>query len=315
MRFLSLLGANDKISDNPTFNTVVERWIRGEFKTLSIKSPMGTGKSTLLNAIIQRFLGIPILVVTDRQTLAIQQERTLANHGFVNYLDDKDGIRDREKYPRLICQVESLWRLGAHVRFASSFGIVIIDEVESVLRHHASSFVKNPVTAMNLLTAMLKTTTHGIITMDAFWGQATHDFLRNEGLSNQLIVNDYKPAPRTFSFTNDVPAWQNRIMDDLANGLNVVLVSLSTDRIAKVKTSIIPAGKAGRQNMVLGFGTYFFLKVGLFSYPHFFLTSLYDMGFLVAKPPYIMNDHACARLACAGLRLKSAFGLAQSASV
>jgi hypothetical protein len=234
-------------TDQHAFDSIVDRWFSRKFRVLSLKSAMGTGKSTWLHSVIDRLLpSVSILVVTFRQTLAIEQERTLGRHGFANYLNVTQDLHDRKKYPRIICQVDSLWKLGSHVRFAPTFDLVILDEVESILRHHASPTIKTPIASMDLFVALLKNSTMGVITMDALWGLATHQFLENVALSNQLIVNTFRPTPRTFSFTNDGPAWQKCIIDDLAAGQNVVLVSLSAEMIYKVIILIVCLYRMGQ---------------------------------------------------------------------
>lgn len=74
-----------------------------------------------------------------------------------------------------------------------------------------------------------------MVTLDAGWGALTHSVLKKAGLSNLLVVNERPPAcPRTFSFTNDDAAWRDQIQEDLAAGLNVVVVTLSSERAYEV---------------------------------------------------------------------------------
>jgi hypothetical protein len=75
--------------------------------------------------------------------------------------------------------------------------------------------------------------------MDAFWGEATHAFLQNAGFSNRLIVNEHRGPPRTFNFRgSNKAAWIARIVDDIKNGLNVAVVSLSTEVIHEVVAAV-----------------------------------------------------------------------------
>jgi hypothetical protein len=87
----------------------VDKWLRREVDGLAVRSPLGSGKSTALSAILSRVGSDPtVLVVTYRQSLAMEFVRKLETHGFVSYLDCVDGVpdlTDRKWSPRVICQV------------------------------------------------------------------------------------------------------------------------------------------------------------------------------------------------------------------
>jgi hypothetical protein len=79
---------------------------------------------------------------------------------------------------------------------------------------------------------MLKTSKKGVITLDATWGPLTHTILKMAGQSNTLVINEKKPEnPRVFTFMIDAETWTADIMEDLRNGRNVVVVSLSSERV------------------------------------------------------------------------------------
>ena len=137
----------------PELAAAVERWLTDEAQSagrvLSVRSPMGSGKSTLLDAIMRRLIaldpGVTVLMVTYRQSLAMEHVRKLRAHGFVSYLDytteaDRRTLADRVACPRVICQLESLSRLS-DVRMLPKFDVVVADETESMLRHFASPTV------------------------------------------------------------------------------------------------------------------------------------------------------------------------------
>eukprot|EP00798_Chlamydomonas_sp_ICE-L_P011573 gene11573-biopygen15747 len=116
----------------------VDVWLdteRKDVNTLSVRSPMGSGKSTMLDALLERVgEDKTVLVVTYRQSLALEHKRKLARKGFVSYLDadvTPQDLRRRDKTPRVICQIESLHRLAEHtcMRYLTSgFDIVVLDE-------------------------------------------------------------------------------------------------------------------------------------------------------------------------------------------
>jgi hypothetical protein len=249
-------------SQDPALDAVLRSWIAGDPsipkgpkgpkgpKTVSIRSPMGSGKTTLLDRLLllltkQAPPDKPprVLVLTYRQTLAYEQVRKLASHGFVSYLDvDHDApFHSRKRYPRVICQIESLRRVAGPsglYGLGATFDLVVIDEIESVLRHFCSPTVGSPYSSLELVTDIL----HGasrVIAMDAFLGDGSFEFFNAVGISNQVVVNAHKTPPRTFEFTNHENAWRARIADDLLKGRNVVVASLSTQLIYKVRQNAL----------------------------------------------------------------------------
>jgi hypothetical protein len=260
------------VSQDPALDSILRAWIdhpdqQGSTKAVAIRSPMGTGKTTLLDRVLTRLRetaataaaaaamgsggatgaataapGKPentnVLVLTYRQTLAYEQLRKLQPHGFVNYLDvPKDApFHNRNKYPRVICQIESLRRVAGPSGLAglhAQFDLVVIDEVESVLRHFCSPTVGSPYSTLELLIEIIQGARR-LVVLDAFLGDATHDFLKKIGVSNRVVINAHQSPPRTFRFTNHEAAWLARIVQDLADDKNIVLASLSTQLIYKV---------------------------------------------------------------------------------
>jgi hypothetical protein len=222
------------------FEVPVRRWLGGEFRGLSIRSAMGSGKSTFLDAFLSE-LGpdASVLVVTYRQSLAYEHVRKMRGHGFVSYLDwpssERPDLSDRAAYPRVICQIESLHLLSEGPCMLPSFDVVVLDESESLLRHFSSTTVPNPMLAMDSFVMVLQQARRGVVTLDAAWGPLTHAVLAKAGLSNVLVVNEWQPdSPRTFAVSNDAARWQAQIVADLAAGLNVVVVSLSAEKAMSV---------------------------------------------------------------------------------
>jgi hypothetical protein len=216
---------------------VVRAWGRGEFKALGIKSAMGTGKTTLVRSLLtELFPGRTVLVVTYRQTLAHESVRKLGDLGFVNYMDVNGPLDDREQYPRVVCQIESLPRLGKYGISTPKFDLVILDEIESVLRHFGSPTIPAPVRAMRAFVDMLLAAPCGVLSMDADWGNSAHAILDKCGLGAPRVVVNDRPGPkRSYVFDDDEKAWQERIRADLVDRQwNVVVVSMSTDAIQRL---------------------------------------------------------------------------------
>ncbi len=232
----------DMADERSEFGPAVRRWLDREARALSVRSPMGSGKSTFLDGLL-RELGndVSVLVVTYRQSLAYEHMRKMRGHGFVSYLDwpasERPDLGDRTAFPRVICQIESLRLLGGGPFLLPSFDVIVLDESESLLRHFGSPTVPNPMYSADKFAFMLQHARRGVVTLDATWGPLTHAVLHKAQLSNILIVNDRAPdarAVRTFAVSNDAARWAAEIGEDLAAGLNVVVVSLSAEKADEV---------------------------------------------------------------------------------
>eukprot|EP00798_Chlamydomonas_sp_ICE-L_P014848 gene14848-biopygen23878 len=99
-----------------------------------------------------------------------------------------------------------------------------------------SPTVVNPLAEIQGLADTLNATTTGVVTMDATWGSVTKEFLKQAGLRNLLVVNDYRSTEnaRTFAISKDEVTWSAQIRDDITAGRDVVVVSLSQERAMQV---------------------------------------------------------------------------------
>lgn len=70
------------------FDCAVQCWMDGNTKVLSLKSPMGTGKSTFVDGLLADMFArkpdMTVLVVTYRQSLASEHSCKMKDHGFVS---------------------------------------------------------------------------------------------------------------------------------------------------------------------------------------------------------------------------------------
>ena len=237
------LAAMEEPGGEVLLNRAIDRWLAGDFKILSIQSGLGTAKTTLMNQICEeRFGDKRILVVTYRQSLAMELSGSKLR-GFVNYLDvpashDKtvDRLWDRSLYPRVVCQYNSMWRLAEKPRLLPLFDLVILDEVMSLLDFSSARILVQPSLMIGRLVNTMKVNTTHALTLDALWGEQAFQLFRKTGFQQQLVVNDWRPTePRTFRFTKQEAVWQARIAADLLAGLNVVVVSMSTEALHRLK--------------------------------------------------------------------------------
>lgn len=223
------------------FGKQLAAWIRGDYKALCIKSPMGTGKSYMLKRLInEHFTGKTVLFVTYRQTLAYEHQRKLESLGFVNYLDvPKNGfaLADRAKYPRVICQYDSLRRLSREENMSPYFDLVVLDEAESLLRHSVSPSVRTPQDQHANFEGVVAIARQ-VMFLDAFLGELTSRFLVNIAISARTVINHFRTVRRTFRVSNNEKDWIQRIIEDLRNGRPVVVASLSTEKIRALLDAI-----------------------------------------------------------------------------
>jgi hypothetical protein len=241
----------DQHYPHDAMDTIVQQFLRQEFQALNVKSIMATGKTTWLAELISQHLGgKSILFVTYRQSLAIElASRFAESSDFVNYMETDDWLDDRKCYPRVICQVDSLHRLCQYGA-VPDFDVVILDEVTSLLNHFSARTIDHPRDLIFLFGEMLKAS-EKVIALDALYDDQTFHFFRDLGLSQRVIVNDYRGAPRTYSFSADQDRWTDCILRDLKAGNNVAVVTMSTEAGYRLTEHITQEGILGPGDIVL----------------------------------------------------------------
>ena len=234
--------------DYEIFDAVVERFLKKEFQVLNISSALGTGKSSFLNDIIsEQFQAVSVLIIGYRVALCHQLAADLKALGFVNYKDveivDRPNLDDRSAFPRVVCQLDSAWRLGTRSE-VPKFDLVIGDEIEMLLNHISASTLasKSPARVFDSLMTTISEAPCGAITMDGLWGERTYDAIQQSGISQQLVINTYKPVEKEFVFVKNEEAWVDHIAQSLLDGKNVVVVTLSARQADNLRDQILDAG-------------------------------------------------------------------------
>ena len=208
----------------------------GAEQSMHCRSSMGSGKSTLLQALMDEQFGDErVLIVTYRQTLAYNLDLKLK--GFHNYLDGMEEMNDRERRPRVICQLDSILATCETSREVPKFDLVVLDEVASLIGHTAAPTLRAPVKVMSMFVRILQTAER-VLTMDALWGGESHDFLTACGVEGRLVVNTQRSASRCFEMSADVDQWEAQIAEDLSEGKNIVLASMSSEAIYRVMDAV-----------------------------------------------------------------------------
>ncbi|GAQ89675.1 hypothetical protein KFL_005490050 [Klebsormidium nitens] len=246
-------GGFRPLTDKVVFNDVLNKWQEGRYKAALIRSPMGTGKSTVTRAILEE----PprphtALMITYRQTQA--SDAAGSNPDFAHYCDLKTTcgrvagdhvikpLADRELYPRVICQVDSLpWLLGDDAR-APAFDLLILDEIESILAHLSADTLSERHVVIRLIVDLLRRARR-VICLDGHLGQRTFDFLTLHGIRcGAVIINKHVPErPLDFEFLEGqagLQLWESAIFEALSAGQNVFVVSMSSDRARALGSAV-----------------------------------------------------------------------------
>lgn len=212
----------------------------GKQKTLIVKSPMGTGKTTMVKKILDKYPELKkILWITHRQTLTEQIYGQFMNRGFVSYLDEKGCLYQHSK---VIIQIDSLDRIkqmrdngGYNINV---YDLIIIDEIEGAMNHYASPYLENTMhTGRSIFELMMMCIKNSkkILLMDADIGIRTQLITQEIG-SYLLINNKFRPTKKRFIITNKTDKFHNNIMKDIDNGMNICIVSMSASDIEGIAT-------------------------------------------------------------------------------
>ena len=210
-----------------------------EKDTILLKSHLGTGKTTQLIRAMKPAHALAaapfkrILIISGRKSFTKFICGDLATAGLEFAAYDDKHTKPLALLPRLVVQVESLWRLADSFK---KYDLVAIDESETVAHQfysestHRMHMIPNHVVFERCLSTATK-----VLFADAFLGQRSIQI--SEALRNvertQIIENTYCPYARKaiqlVSLKNGKPKpalgeFCSRIMADLKTGRKVAVV-------------------------------------------------------------------------------------------
>lgn len=161
-----------------------------------LKSPMGTGKSTLIKEFISENSHKKTLIVSHRRALAKSLEQDIGTkHIKVDYYEDlilKDAHGIDANIPLkeshiLVCSVDSLWKLAG-----SQWDVVFIDEVEQNLFQYFAKTIVHGEACLNFIRFAL-THSETQILADAHLGDLTKNVCNYIGLQSGILYeNEYQ---------------------------------------------------------------------------------------------------------------------------
>lgn len=233
------------LSKCDTMLDIVSKW-NDMFKLLAVKSPMATGKTTLIKHILDTYKYKKILWITHRQTLTHSLYGDFKKYGFVSYISNKGNLYNND---RLFVSLDSIERVCIdeyydpdgdgilhNIISIKHYDLVIIDECESVFAHISSPYLnKYNSDAFDIFTILTKMLHYAnkIIFLDADIGIRTNIMMGTIN-NNILVHNNYKPNPRHFEFTNCKNTYYNKIIKDIYAKLKLCIISMSSAALEKI---------------------------------------------------------------------------------
>lgn len=186
-----LIKVNERyLSVTPEIQEHIHDFIESDKGIFSIKSPMGTGKSTIIKDIIDtaQDYGLRCLIITNRISVAEDFKEKYDIKIYNNY-DNK-----YQKGDSLICQFDSLWKYDL-----KDFDLVIMDEFISLMMHSRSSLKNSSLNIIKFFSAFDKK----LVIADAFL-TGYERFLLDKNVDNNsyLLDNEYRDSTVLYDYEN-----------------------------------------------------------------------------------------------------------------
>ena len=208
----SVLTVNEKyLKVDEEVHEKIYNFIHSRNGLLSIRSPMGTGKSTIIQHIIEEChdQDMKVLIITNRVSVA---------HDFGKKYDMK--VYNKDEYnigDSLIVQFDSLWKYDI-----KRFDIVIMDEFISLMMHSRSNLNNSSVNIAKFFGAFK----HKLVIADAFL-TGYENFLLSDKTDNlHMIDNAYRDPTDLYSY------------DDFNHFVDSIIVHTEKHKITVSATSL-----------------------------------------------------------------------------
>lgn len=175
------LKITDKIQNK------IDDFLNNKNGLLSIRSPMGTGKSTIIKNIIEECheLDMKVLIITNRISVAQDFSK---KYNLKLYNQDEYDYGDS-----LVCQFDSLWKYN--IKF---FDIVIMDEFISLMLHSRSNLNNSSSNIAKFFGCFNKK----MVIADAFLTGYENFLLNNKTSNIHLIDNIYRDPTQLYDYVN-----------------------------------------------------------------------------------------------------------------
>lgn len=183
-----VISINEKIiAMSDCMRDAVSSFLNQKGGLFTIKSPMGTGKSTIISQIIRDGLDLDlrILVCTNRISIANDFKK---KYNLKAYNEDKYKLNDS-----IIVQYDSIWRYNI-----KNFDLVVFDEFTSLLLHSRNS-INN--TGQNL-AKFFACFNCKLVIADAFLTGYENVFLQRKTDNLWLVENTYRENIPVYQYTD-----------------------------------------------------------------------------------------------------------------
>ena len=171
---------NKIIQDEKFINIDINELVK--YKTIFIKSPTGTGKTTLLKNFIKLIDNKNIISITSRVNLAGEHTK----HLNVKFYKDLDYMKMKGCH-NIVIQLESIWKINYN-NFID--GIVILDEINSLLSHLRSpTFTNKRAECYRYLIHLIKNASY-IIGLDADLSDWNIEFIKSIRNDDYIVYNN-----------------------------------------------------------------------------------------------------------------------------
>ena len=214
--------------------TNVCNWLNSKnIKTLGIKSPYNTGKTSMISKLMEEFNPKRILFITHRQSLTNELYGTFKKYRFCSYLNRAFDAN------RLVCQIESLHKITDSLDpfyynpngLIQTFDLVILDEIESLLYHFESPTVISKRSTFELFVSIIRNSKK-VLALDGDFHNRGYDFISSFGESI-IIHNTIKKDPKKYLFTNNIKSLDESIDSYLKDNKKIVIISMSPNMALK----------------------------------------------------------------------------------
>lgn len=261
-----LMGKDDTIKNRTNIVTqTIYDWVENpDSKCAGIKAPYNTGKTTLNSKLLDEFSKQfeKILMPTYRVTLTddlhgdLQKQNIHHYHELREIREQRDAaweddpnnygkaaeeykIKNEQIKERIICQHESLEKVrhiysdtvrdeyGRQKEFSRKYDLIVIDEIVSLLNHTKSKTVKNNKLAFDILCELCDNAKK-ILALDGDFDMRAYKFLKFFDKNVKILRNKIKKNKRVFIFTKDEKNFDQMMIDDLNNGKNIVIATMSS---------------------------------------------------------------------------------------
>lgn len=184
----NVITVNEKfLKVTPEISDKINAFLLNDNGLLQIRSPMGTGKSTIIAHLIEECheQDMKVLIITNRISVANDFGK---KYNIKIYNQDKYNIGDS-----LICQYDSLWKYNTKF-----FDIVIMDEFISLMMHSRSSLNNNAINIAKFFGTFNKK----LVIADAFLTGYENFLLSNKEKNIHLIDNIYRDPTTLYNYSD-----------------------------------------------------------------------------------------------------------------